>query len=687
VVPENREGAQAAASFDLPVADHGVINAIVSIAAGTAALRLEAGLGTAEAWTVSSFRLETVGLARSLLAPTVRRLRRIGLRPRELRRQFTRGWQMFRTSGPYALVRSLTTAESGGGQNYGYHDWAARYDTLSEIDRNDIRARIDKLSLRPRISVVMPVFETEERWLRRAIDSVREQLYPDWELCIADDASKAQHIRRVLAEYAAADPRIKVTFRERNGHVSAASNTALALATGDFVALLDHDDELAPHALYCVAEDVAAHPNATIIYSDEDKLDPEGRRNDPYFKCDWNPDLFLSHNMIGHLGVYRRDIVMAVGGFREGYEGSQDYDLALRVLDHPSCAGIRHIPHVLYHWRMKPGSIGDKSHAADAALCAIRDHLTRRGVVADVIPAPGYPAFNRVRYQTPPVPPLVSIIVPTRDRAKLLRRCVESVLTKTDYRRFEVIIVDNGSSEKQTAGCFELLGRDPRVRIIRHDMAFNFSALNNRAAKQAAGEVLVLLNNDIEVIAEGWLTELVAQALRPEVGPVGAMLYYPDNTIQHAGILLGVGGIANHAHRHLARGAPGYFGRAALAQSFSAVTGACLAIRRDKYEALGGLDESLAVAFNDVDLCLRAAAHGWRTMWTPYAELYHHESASRGPDVGPDAAVRLEHESQIMRQRWGDLLQADPCYSRNLTAEREDFSLGFPPRVCKPWAR
>jgi GT2 family glycosyltransferase len=569
-----------------------------------------------------------------------------------------------------------------------YERWVALYDTLTDQDRVAIRERIERLPRRPLISVVMPVYNVDEIWLRKAIDSVRRQLYPEWELCIADDTSPRPHIRRVLEEYSRLDSRIRVVFRPVNGHISAASNSALELASGEFVALLDHDDELSEHALYMVAEEINAHPDADLIYSDEDGIDEKGRRSSPHFKTDWNPDLFYSFNCISHLGVYRRSVVEAIGGFRIGYEGSQDYDIALRTIARIPAGHIRHIPRILYHWLAIPGSVrhssSEKEYAHEAARRAIRSDLEGRGIQAEVLP--GYRRFHRVVYPVPDPAPLVSLIVGTRDGLALLRQTVDGILNGTDYQPVEVVIVDNQSAEPETLEYFREIEGDPRVKIVRYDAPFNFSAINNLGVASSSGTLVGLVNNDIKVIDAGWLREMVSHALRPEIGVVGAKLYYANDTIQHAGLVLGIGGTAGHIFRKFPRESPGYFYHAQLIGNYSAMTAACMLMRRELFERAGGLDDAnLPVAFNDVDLCLRIRELGYRNLWTPYAELYHLESATRGSDRTAETLPRFQREQQWFRERWGEILGSDPYYSPNLTLEHENSALAFPPRLSNPW--
>ena len=565
-----------------------------------------------------------------------------------------------------------------------YPGWIGEFDTLDDQRRAAMREQVDGFSCKPLISVVMPVYNPNPVWLEEAIASVRTQIYPNWELCIADDMSPDPAIRPLLERYAQLDKRIKLVFREQNGHISAASNSAVALAQGEWIALLDHDDVLAEHALFWVADTINRHSECRLIYSDEDKIDETGSRSGAYFKCDWNPDLFYSQNMFSHLGVYQTDLVREVGGFRIGLEGSQDYDLALRCIERIAPEQIKHIARVLYHWRIHADSTAYSSEAKPYAMIAgeraINEHLDRLGVNAEA-ESVGY--GYRVRYALPERLPLVSLIIPTRNGLRLLRQCVESILAKTTYEPYEILIVDNGSDDPATLRYLKGLASESCIRVIRDDRPFNYSELNNSAAKLARGEILGLINNDIEVISPDWLSEMVSHALRPEVGAVGARLWYADDTIQHAGVVLGVHGIAGHAHRFLPRDHVGYCGRASLIQSFSVVTGACLLVRKSIYEELGGLNEiELQVACNDVDFCLRLREAGYRNIWTPYAELYHHESATRGFDDTPEKLARSANEIAFMQRRWGEALLHDPAYSPNLSLDAEDFSLAWPPRVA-----
>ena len=583
---------------------------------------------------------------------------------------------------PIELLRRRydeTFVEFASGSSYA--KWIAEFETPVCSDREAIDAAGQGFKHRPVISVVMPTYNTEEIFLRKAIESVLGQSYPEWELCIADDASPEPHVRKVLEEYAQRDSRIKVTFRAENGHISAASNSALALATGDFVALLDHDDELAPHALHFVVEAFNRAPSARIIYSDEDKIDKRGERSDPHFKSDWNPDMFFSQNYISHLGVYRRELLQQIGGFRAGVEGSQDQDLLLRCLAYVKPEEIVHVPRVLYHWRILEGSTaldsGEKSYTTDAGIRALQEFFDTQGRSDVKVETGLVPNTYHVRYPIPQPEPLVSLLIPTRDMLVVLEPCIRSILDKTTYRNYEIIILDNESAEPATLEYFKRIqAEDERVKVIPYHQPFNYSAINNYGVRHARGELIGLVNNDIEVISPEWLAEMVSHALRPDIGCVGAKLYYDDGTIQHAGVILGLGGVAGHSHKYFPREAPGYFHRLRIVQNLSAVTAACLVVRKSTYLQVGGLEEeSLRVAFNDVDFCLKVREAGYRNLWTPYAELYHHESKSRGAENTPEKVARFNGEVEFVKSKWGKKLQYDPYYSPNLTLDREDFSL------------
>jgi glycosyltransferase involved in cell wall biosynthesis len=574
-------------------------------------------------------------------------------------------------------------AEIGGD----YARWIRCYDRLQRHDLRRIREQIARFHYAPFISVLLPVYNSNLKWLRRAISSVQKQLYPRWELCIVDDASTDRRIWPFLQRYARRDRRIKVMRRPENGHISAASNDALRLASGDFVALLDHDDELAATALYFVALALNKNPDLQLLYSDEDKLDAQDRRFEPYFKSDWNPELFLAQNFVSHLSVYRTDLVRKVGGFRLGLEGSQDYDLTLRCIEQIQPEQIEHLPWVLYHWRTGDQSTAScttaKSYAHETARRAVQEHLDRRGIAGTVVPSLG--VYLQAKYALPRERPMVSIVIPTRDQLSSFQKCLDSIFRKTDYQSYEVIVIDNESNDHETLEFLAELRKREAVRVERIEGGFNYSCLNNRGVELSRGSLIALVNNDVEVINDDWLSEMVSRVMQPEVAMVGARLWYPNGTIQHGGVILGAGGIAGHAHAGLRRGDPGYFARAHLAQNLSAVTTACAVVKREVYLQVGGFDENLAVTFNDIDFCLRLREAGYRIVWTPDAELIHHESASRGFDDSTAKQTRFLAEVNYMKSKWGDMLQRDPFYNPNLSLGENLFSLAFPPRTARPW--
>jgi O-antigen biosynthesis protein len=572
-----------------------------------------------------------------------------------------------------------------------YDTWISIH-AITEPDRHAIKRHIGSFAARPLVSVVMPVYNTPPDLLRAAIESVRAQLYENWELCIADDASTAAHVREIIEEYRRQDRRIKVEYRSANGHISAASNTALAATKGEFIVLFDHDDLLSEQALYQVVAELDRHPDTDIIYSDEDKIDENGRRHHPYFKPEWNPDLLFSQNYVSHLGVYRTSLARSVGGFRRGYEGSQDYDLLLRCIAARKVPRIRHIAAVLYHWRTVVGSTAvtpdNKSYATQSGIKALQDYFRSCGAAGVSVEQARIPAMYRVRYPIPDPAPKVSLIIPTRDGSDLLRTCIDSIRSRTTYPNYEIVVVDNQSSDEETFRYFDEI-RAAGVRVLHYDKPFNYSAINNFAVEQVDSDIVGLVNNDIEVISQEWLTEMVSHAVRPDIGAVGAKLCYPDDTIQHAGVIVGLGGVAGHSHWLHRRDEPGYFGRMVLVHNVSAVTGACLVVRRDTYLKVGGLDAiNLAVAFNDVDFCLRLAESGLRNIWTPHAELYHHESVSRGADNTPEKNERFNKEMFYMLDRWKDWIRRDPCYSPLLglsLSPNTAFQLDFSAAPPKPW--
>lgn len=523
-------------------------------------------------------------------------------------------------------------------------------------------------SSRPTFSVILPVYNVEAAWLERAIASVLNQIYPHWELCIADDASPAPHICAILTRYSQLDDRIKVVFRTENGNIVAASNSALELATGDYIALLDHDDELAIAALYENAKLINQHPDADMIYSDEDKIDINGKRSDPFFKPDWSPDYFHSCMYTCHLGVYRTELIRAIGGFRPGFDGSQDYDLVLRVVE--QTRHIYHIPKILYHWRIIPQSVTSgeeaKPWAYEAAQRALAEMLTRSPFPGKVESGPRA-GFHRIRREIQNSPK-VSIVIPSggamletpTGQVCLVEQCIRSIRDRSTYRHFEIVLVDGYDLPDDLLTA--IAGDD--LHLVRCAEPFNFAQRINLGAKAATGDVVLLLNDDVEVQTPDWLESMLEFAQQPEIGAVGAKLLYPNGQIQHVGVMV-LSGNAGHAFHQVDGDHPGYFLSNLVNRNYLAVTAACLMMRRSLFWELAGMDETFPLNYNDVDLCLKAHQAGYRNVVTPYAQLIHYESASREPGLRPK---EWEHLNTKWQAYFTSLEYFDPYYNRNLSA-------------------
>ena len=528
-----------------------------------------------------------------------------------------------------------------------------------------------------KFSIAVPAYETPETFLREMIKSVQGQTYDNWELCIVNASPENDVMRRVLAEYSQKDARIRVKELAENKGIAGNTNEALAMASGDFVGLLDHDDLLAPNALFEAAKALEQEPSIDVLYTDEDKVDTDGKKHfKPNLKPDFNLDLLRSNNYICHFFMVRRTLAEQAGGFSGEYDGAQDYDFILLCTD--MAKNIHHIPEILYHWRTHEASTADnpisKLYAYEAGKRAIEAHLTRRGQAGEVSLKKDL-GFYRVKY---PVQgnPLVSVIIPNKDEAESLKLCIESLRRTVSWGNYEIIIVENNSTGPEIFSYYRELAKDARIRIVRWKSAFNYSAINNYGVKYAKGEYLLFLNNDIEALEEGWFTEMLGVCQRPEVGAVGAKLLYPDGTIQHAGTVIGIGGIAGHMFVNMPGGRSGYLHKASLMLDYSAVTAACMMMKRSLFEQLGGFEERLSVAFNDVDLCLRANEAGNLVVYDPYACLRHYESKSRGAEDSPEKVRRFQEEIEFMRTRWEKLLKAgDPYYNKNLSLSKWNYSL------------
>jgi len=561
--------------------------------------------------------------------------------------------------------------------NNTYECWISKNEpTLKELKQQ----RKYRFNYQPKISIIVPVFNTPRQFLIEMIESVLGQTYPNWELCIVDGGSTEKYIKEILDNYSKMDKRIKVKYLSENKGIVGNSNEALNLATGDYITFLDHDDLLPPFALFEVVKAINENPDVDVIYSDEDKIGLDGKRFDPYFKPDWNPDLLKSANYITHLFVIKKELLDNIGWFREGFDGSQDYDLILRATE--KAKEIVHLPKILYHWRVWGNSSSfspeTKMYAYNAGKKALEEHLKRLSLNGKVEILKPFYGWYKITYEIKETP-LISIIIPNKDNINLLQNCLESIYKKSTYKNFEILIVENNSVEEKTFRFYEEIEkRFKNLKIIYYDKTFNWSAINNYAVNYSRGEVLLFLNNDTEATNGDFLERMVEHLQREEVGIVGAKLYFPDNTIQHAGVIVGLGGVAGHSHKHFPRNHPGYFGRLISIQNLSAVTGACMMVKRRVFEEVGGFSEEFPVTFNDIDFCLKVREKGYLIVWTPYAELYHYESKTRGYDDTPEKQERFKREIERFQKKWKSFLEkCDPYYNPNLSLDGEgrDFSI------------
>lgn len=529
-----------------------------------------------------------------------------------------------------------------------------------------------------KFSVLVPLYNTPEKFLKEMIESVEAQTYKNWELCLADGSDKENsYVGEICKKYADKDERIKYEKLEKNLGISENTNACIRMATGDYIALFDHDDLLHPSALYEVMRAICEH-GADFIYTDENTFSEEPRdAYNPHFKPDFSPDTLRSYNYICHLSVFSRELLDSVGYFRSEYDGSQDYDLILRLTE--KAKKVFHIRKILYYWRAHKNSVaqdvGAKPYTVTAAKKALAAHLERCGLKGEVLDS-SVPTTYHIKYEIDGNP-LISVIIPNKDHTDDLEVCLKSLYEKSSYKNFEVIIVENNSTEKETFEYYEVLSqKHSNIKIVTWEGNFNYSAINNFGVNYAKGEYILLLNNDVEILNDNCLEEMLMFAQRKDVGAVGAKLYYSDDTVQHAGVILGLGGTAGHAHKHFNRTHPGYMARASIAQNLSACTAACLMMRRDVFDEVGGLDEIFEVAFNDVDLCMKIRKKGYLIVFTPYAELYHYESKSRGNDSTPEKLERFRGEIDRFKEKWQKQLDdGDPYYNPNLTLTRDDFSL------------
>jgi O-antigen biosynthesis protein len=568
-----------------------------------------------------------------------------------------------------------------------YPLWVTKYDTLTHKDKRQIKAKIKHLSHQPRFTIFIILNPENVNWIKQTLSSLQSQLYPHWEArlfyhnppYLAFDLSPFKKFLR--------DPRLSWVAYARKPERIACLNISLESCSGDFFGFLPQGARLSPHALYLLAHAVNQQANAAVLYTDEDQLNANNLRICPDFKPEWNPELFYSQDFLNDFAVYRMDKVRGVGGFHHVNPSLLVFDLALRIIENISPDAIQHIPFVLCH---KPDSAQNQSTTSDhhriisQRLGILKSHFNRMDQRVEIQPG-GQPG-NRIEYPLPDPEPPVSIIIPTRNGQQILARCLESIFLHTSYEHFEILIVDNQSDDPATLAYLEELKQNDKITLLPYHKPFNFSAINNHAAQAAQGEILVFLNNDVEVITPNWLTTLVRHALRPQIGAVGAMLYYPDDTIQHAGVVLGLNGPAGHIYKGQPRGYLGLKNRAALVQNIDAVTGACMALEKKKFLQVSGFDEEhLPIAFNDIDLCLRLMQAGYRNLWTPQVELYHYESFTRGIDVLPVNIPRFTNEAEYLCNTYRELIYAQPAYHPNLALLGTDLKLAFPPRVNNPW--
>ena len=591
--------------------------------------------------------------------------------------KYTRkGMDYLKGHGVRALVEKIYTKVTDADEHaIDYNKWLKYHmPSAEELEKQ----KEHPFSVRPRFSIVVPLYKTNPEYLREMVDSVKSQTYPEWELCLSDGSGADSPLTPLLKELEAEDARIRTVMNEEALRISVNTNAAIRITSGDYLVFMDHDDVIPPNALYECAALLENHPETEVIYSDEDKTSLYGNRYfQPHFKPDFNPDLLCSVNYISHLFVVKKTLQEKVGLLRAEFDGSQDYDFILRCTEQTD--KIRHIPKILYHWRCHEESTSEnpesKLYAFEAGRRAIQAHYDRIGIKAEVLQGEQLGLY-RTRFIRA-CDPLVSIIIPNMDHKEDLQRCISSIEEKSSYRNFEYIIVENNSREPETFAYYRALQEEnPKVRVVTWESGFNFSALNNYGASFAKGEYLLLLNNDTMVINPDWLEELLGYGMRPDVGIVGARLYFGDDTIQHAGVVIGIGGMAGHCFVSFPKYDPGYFSRILTAQDYSAVTAACMLVRRSVFENVQGMTEELAVAFNDVDFCLKVRRAGFLVVYNPYAELYHFESKSRGLEDTPEKLERFHSEIAELERRWPKIFETpDPYYNPNLTLKSNDFAL------------
>jgi len=592
-------------------------------------------------------------------------------------------WQVVRSQG----LRGFTQAFAEFAfTSITYEHWLELHGTLSEADIHAIQRNISALQERPLFSIFINVENTHKEWLLSTINSVSNQLYGHWEIWLFGKDATTWYANSVIRKKITQDKYIKVISTQSDTETGITWDNVVNAACGKFVAILDAGDEITAHALYVVAATLCEKPHLDLIYSDSDNITETGRRFDPHFKPDWNPDLMRGQNVVGNLCFYRAEILRSLDGFNSDIDNDA-WGLALQIGHSIPSTLIHHIPHILFHKRIAPSAepkTGKEHNLLTATAKMLNKQLEQSGYSGHISITKD--KVIRTHYSIPSPAPVVSIIIPTRNGLSLLRRCIESIKEKTLYPYYEILVINNQSDDAETLSYLHQIEHSDVARIFDYDYDFNYSAINNFASKMAVGNVLCLMNNDVEIITTDWLDEMVSHAMRPEIGAVGAMLYYTNDTIQHAGVLVGMGGCAGHLYAGAPRKSCGYMMRTKLVQNLSAVTAACLVVRKSVYEEVYGLDEiNLPVAFNDVDFCLRIQERGYRNLWTPFAELYHHESATRGAEDTPEKKRRFNNEVAYMRWRWEKQIANDPSHNPNLTLRDKWPTLAPIPRLKKPW--
>ncbi len=589
-----------------------------------------------------------------------------------------KGLRYWRNQGSRALVdKMISKVKTASTREIPYQKWIIRHlPGNKELEKQ----RREKFDYQPKISIVVPLYKTPEKYLLQLVESVKAQTYPNWELCLSDGSGENSPLTSFLKSLEAGDERIKVAYNEQALQISENTNAGIEIATGAYIAFADHDDELTPHALFECVKALNKNRKIRLIYSDEDKMSMDGHKFfQPHFKPDYNPDLLCTVNYICHLFVVQREILDQVGTFRKEFDGAQDYDFIFRCVEAVDPSEIYHVTKILYHWRCHEDSTAEnpesKTYAFEAGKRAIEEHYHRTGIRAEVYQGE-FLGLYRTRFLRD-YDPLISIIIPNKDHIEDLKRCMDSIDQKSSYKNYEYIIVENNSTDEKTFQYYKNLEEEnPKAHVVYWDKEFNYSAINNYGATFAQGEYILLLNNDTEIINETCLEELLGYCMRSDVGAVGARMYYEDDTIQHAGVVIGFGGIAGHCFVLQPRGTTGYCHRIICAQDYSAVTAACMLVKKSAFDEVGGLTEELAVAFNDIDFCMKLREAGYLIVYNPYAELYHYESKSRGLEDTPEKVARFNKEMQIFERRWPDILRnGDPYYNPNLTLKSQDFSL------------